>query len=257
MTHARRFLLLGILTGTIAPAGLLLYQLLLGAPDPGVVIITLMSGGIVTLGVAGWVIGRRDDALAERNDALATLSRQLRAQSVTDALTGLPNRRAFDERLSLEMAGARRYARPLAMVMLDLDRFKEVNDRLGHAAGDQVLRAVAAVLDRERRASDLVARHGGEEFAAILPHTGARAAVVWAERVRRAIAASGAPVTASLGVSAVEGAADGPVEGLAEAADRALYAAKNGGRDRVCVAGGAIPRGSDRGEPARCRGRTP
>jgi diguanylate cyclase (GGDEF)-like protein len=184
------------------------------------------------------LIGRRDDALAERNDALAALSQRLHAQSVTDALTGLPNRRAFDERLALELAGARRYARPLALVMLDLDRFKAVNDRLGHAGGDQVLRAVAGVLDRERRASDLVARHGGEEFAAILPHTGARAAAVWAERVRRAIAASEVPVTASLGVAAVEGGIDATAEGLSETADRALYAAKDGGRDRVCVASG-------------------
>ena len=240
MGHARAYLLLGILAGLIAPAGLLGYQVLFGAPDPRLVILTLVTGGIVTLGICGWLIGRRDDALAARNHTLAMLSRQLRVQSVTDALTGLPNRRAFDERLVLETALAARYPRPLAVVMLDLDRFKDINDRHGHPAGDRVLCAVARVLDRQRRASDLVARHGGEEFAAILPHTDAPAALVWAERVRAAIAAiPGLPasVTASLGVAAVEGPAAVTPEALVEASDRALYAAKQAGRNRVCVDG--------------------
>jgi diguanylate cyclase (GGDEF)-like protein len=241
MSHARKYLLLGTLTGLVAPLGLVAYQLLLGAPEPHIVILTLLAGGIAALGLAGWVIGHRDDALAAQNRALAELSAQLRAQSVTDSLTGLPNRRAFDERLALETAVARRYSRALAMVMLDLDRFKEVNDRFGHPAGDEVLRAVADVLDRQRRASDLVARHGGEEFAAILPHTGARSAAAWAERVRRAIAAlafEGTPVTASLGVAAVEGPTAVTPSALSEAADHALYAAKQAGRNRVCVAEG-------------------
>jgi diguanylate cyclase (GGDEF)-like protein len=238
MGHARAYLLLGILAGLIAPAGLLGYQVLFGAPDPRLVILTLVIGGIATLGICGWLIGRRDDALAARNHTLAVLSRQLRVQSVTDALTGLPNRRAFDERLVLETALAARYPRPLAVVMLDLDRFKDINDRHGHPAGDRVLRAVARVLDRQRRASDLVARHGGEEFAAVLPHTDARAALVWAERVRAAIAAiPGLPITASLGVAAVQGPAAVTPEALIEASDRALYAAKEAGRNRVCVDG--------------------
>jgi diguanylate cyclase (GGDEF)-like protein len=241
MRHSHAYLLLGGLTGLLAPAGLVGYQVLFEAPDPGMVILCLMTGGIAALGLAGWLIGRRDDALAARNRDLAELSEQLRAQSDTDALTGLPNRRAFDERLALETALASRYHRALALVMLDLDLFKQTNDRLGHRAGDQVLRTVADILDRQRRASDLVARYGGEEFVAILPHTNAEAASVWAERVRRAIAEStslpGVRTTASLGVAAVEGPTTISAGALTEAADRAMYTAKRAGRNRVATAG--------------------
>jgi diguanylate cyclase (GGDEF)-like protein len=248
--HSLAYMMLGGLTGLIAPGGLLVYGAVAGAPDPVVVVLCLIIGGVAALGAAGWVIGRRDDALAARNRELAALSEQLRTLSVTDALTGLPNRRAFDERLALEVAVTQRYGRSLAVVMIDLDRFKETNDRYGHAAGDEVLRAVAAILDRQRRSVDLVARFGGEEFVAILPHADRRAAGIWAERVRRAIAAYAAAhphaTTASFGVAelsqhgmdGMDGTDSG--EALVAAADAALYRAKHAGRDRVEVAAGSV-----------------
>ena len=234
-------MVLGGLAGLIAPAGLLAYGIVRGAPDPVLVLVFLIIGGMVTLGMAGWVIGRGDDALAARNRELALLGQELHALAVTDALTGLPNRRAFDNRLATEVALASRYQRPLSLVMLDLDRFKEVNDRHGHAVGDAVLRQVAAILQRQRRSGDLVARYGGEELVAILPHTEAEAAAIWAERVRRAIAAlvvtpAGARVvTASFGVAGFEAPHWASVEALLTAADAALYEAKRDGRNCVRV----------------------
>jgi diguanylate cyclase (GGDEF)-like protein len=238
--RSRSYLLLGGLAGLVAPAGLLVYAVLLGAPDPRLVVSLLTAGGVMVLALCGWAIGRAEDALAARNLQLAALSEQLRVLSVTDPLTGLANRRALDERLALEVALAARYHRELALVVLDLDRFKQTNDRCGHPAGDQILRAVAAVMSRERRAGDLVARQGGEEFAAILPHSDERAAAAWSERVRAAIAtarplnAAGlAPTTASFGVAAFE--VGMTPASLMEAADRALYRAKEAGRNQVAV----------------------
>jgi two-component system cell cycle response regulator len=246
---SRHYALLGVLTGLVAPAGMFTYLLLAGSKfDPVELFVATAAGAVATLGAAGWMIGRRDDVLRRRNDELRALSRRLTALSVTDPLTGIANRRAFDERLAVEVARSTRYRVPLTLVMLDLDHFKQLNDRFGHLAGDEVLRAVAAVLDREKRAGDLVARFGGEEFAAILPHTGAAASLAWAERVRGSIAAlavstaelSALTVTASFGVAeCVPG--EGPRRVLDDA-DAALYRAKRGGRNRVVTAGLSAPR---------------
>ena len=100
----------------------------------------------------------------------------------------MPNRRALDERLEGELGRTRRYGTPLAAVMIDLDHFKKLNDRHGHAAGDAVLRQVARILDSEKRRGDIVARYGGEEFVAMLSHADAAAAQTWAERVRSRMA---------------------------------------------------------------------
>lgn len=240
MRNATRFMLLGAATGLLAPAGLALYAVAAGAtPDPGLLVAFLAAGGALALGAAGRMIGRRDDELEARNRALEALSQRLHALSVTDPLTGIANRRTFDERLALEVAVATRYRTPLALVMIDLDRFKRTNDRFGHRVGDEVLRAVGALLARECRAGDLVARYGGEEFVAVLPHTDAIAAARWAERVRAAIAGTPVPsevgpirVTASFGVAAV-GPQTGEPGALVAAADAALYRAKQAGRDRV------------------------
>jgi two-component system, cell cycle response regulator len=173
-----------------------------------------------------------------RGDAEAAEWERLRAEAVRDALTGLPNRRAFDDALAREVARAEREGAPLAALLLDVDRFKTVNDAHGHAAGDAVLRAVAARARGALRAADLLARVGGEELAALLPGADAAAAREAGERIRRAvkdgpIEAGGAaiPVTLSVGVAVRRAGEDGPA--LLARADARLYAAKREGRDRV------------------------
>jgi diguanylate cyclase (GGDEF)-like protein len=238
------YALLGVLAGLLAPAGMFTYILVAGRTlEPLELFLATAFGGMVTLGAAGWMIGRREDVLQRRNEELANLSGRLQALSVTDALTGIPNRRAFDERLAGEVARSNRYHTSLTLVMLDLDHFKQLNDRYGHVAGDAVLRAVAVLLDREKRAGDMVARFGGEELAAILPHTDARAALIWAERLRLQIASLRVPVperpyadhlwiTASFGLAEAAGAGEQPRR-LVDEADRALYRAKRHGRNVV------------------------
>ena len=132
MRTAARYLLLGVLTGLLAPVGLFAFGTLTDRQfDPLELFAIMAVGGVLTFATAGWMIGRRDEALR----ALATI----------DGLTGIPNRRAFDERLALETARTARHAVPLALVMVDLDHFKKFNDRYGHKAGDEVLRRVSAL----------------------------------------------------------------------------------------------------------------
>jgi diguanylate cyclase (GGDEF)-like protein len=229
-----------MLTGLLASAGLLVYAVLQRRSfDPWEMFAMTAAGSIVTLGVAGWMIGHRDEALERRNEDLRALSERLQGLSATDALTAIANRRTFDERLAIEVARSNRYGAPLSLVMIDLDHFKELNDRFGHPAGDEVLKRVAILIDREKRLGDVVARYGGEEFAAILPHTEARAAMIWAERVRLLIAgtevrsdAGSLNVTASFGVAGAAPDRAAP-PALVEEADQALYEAKRQGRNRV------------------------
>jgi diguanylate cyclase (GGDEF)-like protein len=234
---------MGMLTGVMASAGLFVYALLAGRTfDPWEMFAMTVAGSMATLGVAGWMIGRRDDVLEHRNEELRLLSERLQGLSATDALTGIANRRTFDERLAIEVARANRYGTPLSLVMIDLDNFKELNDRFGHLAGDEVLKRVASLVDREKRLGDVVARYGGEEFGAILPHTEARAAAIWAERVRQMIAgtevrseAGALNITASFGLAGAAPDREEPAT-LIEEADRALYEAKRQGRNRVVSA---------------------
>jgi diguanylate cyclase (GGDEF)-like protein len=154
-----------------------------------------------------------------------------------DALTGLANRRAFDDRLAHEVDRTTRGS-TFAVVMIDIDRFKSINDRFGHAAGDTVLRWLGERLGAAARRGDFVARYGGEEFIAILPDAAPGNAVVWAERLRQVIRAAPPPpleeiVTASFGVAAWTAGDTGPT--VVDRADRGLYLAKTGGRDRVVV----------------------
>jgi diguanylate cyclase (GGDEF)-like protein len=169
----------------------------------------------------------------------ARLHEQTKRASVTDPLTGLPNRREFDDDLQAEVRRAQRYDRPLSVLFVDLDHFKLLNDRYGHRAGDVALQAAAAALQRSLRETDRVYRIGGEELVIIAPETAAEQGRTLAERLRRAVATcaeDGAPqVTASFGVAALPHNAVDAV-GLMRAADRALYAAKSRGRDCVVVA---------------------
>ena len=177
---------------------------------------------------------------AEKNRLLARLAEQSR----TDALTGLANRRALDERLFDEMNRARRHAKPLAVALCDLDFFKRVNDRFGHATGDEVLRRVSAILRERCRSTDLVARYGGEEFCIAFIEADAAAASPLCEQLRQAVAAHDwHSVHPALAVTMSIGIADDPQltthEQLLAAADRHLYRAKHEGKDRVCWHGNA------------------
>jgi len=170
---------------------------------------------------------------------LVWVSRQrdrLRAASRTDALTGLANRGRADEIMARAAPTSQRSGVPWAVAMTDIDHFKSVNDRLGHAGGDRVLREVAAVLAHETRASDFCARWGGEEFIIVMDATDRAAARVAGERIRAAVVeatADGESVTASIGVAATVG---GDVDALLHLADCALYDAKHAGRNRVVSA---------------------
>jgi diguanylate cyclase (GGDEF)-like protein len=158
----------------------------------------------------------------------------------TDALTGLPNRRHLLDTSRRMAAQASRTKSPLSVLMLDLDHFKFINDRYGHGRGDEVLSAVGQVLRQTVRESDFAGRYGGEEFLVLLPATDERGARTMAERIRLAVRTITTPgldrqVTVSIGIGALpEHAVD--ADGLERAADRALYLAKNNGRDRVEVA---------------------
>jgi len=162
--------------------------------------------------------------------------------SITDALTGIANRRHFEWRLSEEIERARRYKYPLSALMLDLDHFKQVNDNYGHQIGDIVLQQVAQRLRRILRRTDFLARYGGEEFIVLAPQTPADRALILAERLRQVIAESPIPVadnlqihiTISIGVAVFPNHAQNESE-LIGAADAALYKAKQMGRNRVCM----------------------
>jgi len=158
-----------------------------------------------------------------------------------DGLTGVCNRRHFQVLLSREAERARSAGHPLALLLADVDRFKDVNDRHGHPAGDAVLQHVARLLAQRLRRSDVVARYGGEEFAVLLPGSDREAAAALAEELRREIESSPAAlpapaeplrVTLSFGVASLPDDAASE-QALVSAADRALYSAKNGGRNRV------------------------
>jgi diguanylate cyclase (GGDEF)-like protein len=156
------------------------------------------------------------------------------SEAQVDALTGLANRRALEEILAAEISRAQRFAHQLAVVLLDLDRFKEINDSFGHAAGDGMLRAVSRLLTSLARQGDTVARWGGEEFVVVLPETDLAGARRFAERLRRTIEAHAVgdlTTSASCGVATM--LPEDSVEELLGAADQALYRAKSNGRNRT------------------------
>lgn len=164
-------------------------------------------------------------------------TQRLAAQAFSDPLTGLPNHRAFHERLSEEVQRAYRHQRPLAIALLDVDHFKTVNDSFGHQHVDRLLATVAKIFAGEARTEDVVARIGGDEFTLLLPDTTKEQAAVICERLRRALAASSFPpaekVTLSIGITDLSDALT--AESLIALADGALYWSKGNGRDRVCI----------------------
>ena len=172
---------------------------------------------------------------------------ELEGLASVDGLTGLFNRRHFLDLAESEWSRFDRYERPLSLMMIDIDRFKSINDRYGHDVGDRVIAHVAGICREGKRASDIICRIGGEEFVMLLPETPLDSAVLVAERLRRRIAdsplldpATRVALTASIGV-AEAGSLTADIMALMMAADEALYRAKNAGRDRVVAASVEIP----------------
>jgi diguanylate cyclase (GGDEF)-like protein len=166
------------------------------------------------------------------------LEEELFQAAVTDALTGVPNRRWFQDRATSALLEASRHGHPLGAIFIDVDHFKQINDKLGHEAGDLVLKETARRIDATRRSEDLLCRYGGEEFLLLLPHADLGRSAMFGERVRTAVGATpievaGQPlsVTVSVGVACYR--FGDPVEGLLKRADQAMYRAKEKGRNRV------------------------
>lgn len=203
------------------------------------------------------VLDRRARSLTpEQIQALETLSRQIQEllemrrtliglsdanaklgqQNITDALTGIPNRRAYDQKLTEEFSRAKRTGSSLSLLLIDIDNFKEYNDNFGHPAGDTALQSVARVLMSSLRPYDFLARYGGEEFVIILPSTDLTDSIVVAERVRGLVAGSEFPhrkFTISIGVARLD--VEAGARAMVQAADNGLYRAKAAGRNKVVI----------------------
>jgi len=198
--------------------------------------------------LVGWLQGtvRRHRRVA----SMAAAREQAVLAALTDPLTGLFNRTYLQEHLRAELARTRRYEEPFALIMVDIDRFKRINDTYGHQAGDEVLRMAAQRLRGSLRATDFVARYGGEEFCVILPHTTAEQGAVVAEKIRRSFADvpfTGPVEDKPLTVTVSVGAAFAPVDGLTDVvlvglADQAMYTAKGAGRNQVVTTADASMR---------------
>jgi diguanylate cyclase (GGDEF)-like protein len=244
MTRTRQRALQGAFFGTATALGWVLMECAVGL-HPGREITRqpflyayLLLGALVGFALFGGFLGRSEDHLLEANARLDEMA-------VSDPLTGLKNVRYFRARLAEAEAQARRSGEPLSLVVLDLDYFKQVNDRYGHETGDAVLRAVSAAIASAVREGDTaarvgaVARMGGEEFAVLLAGSGPDEAARVAERVLHAVRQCAVPaeratvrITASAGVAALHDG-DGESRDVYARADQAMYAAKRAGRDRV------------------------
>ncbi len=197
--------------------------------DPGLRLAMFMAVGLIT-GVVTLVVL----ALREQIRVLVTRLGEL---AIHDSLTGALNRGAFEQRLEAELARTDRMGAPCALVVLDVDHFKRINDTGGHAAGDAALRALALTITGAKRRSDVFGRIGGEEFAVVLPDTGLEGATTFAEKLRTSLRATMGDVTVSFGVTDAA-TAGRTVRGMLHSADIALYDAKRQGRDRVVTAEG-------------------
>jgi diguanylate cyclase (GGDEF)-like protein/PAS domain S-box-containing protein len=186
------------------------------------------DGRLLAFGKVTTDLTARRQAEEQLNNVLGLLEQTVRI----DHLTGLPNRRAWDERVCEELERARRQGSPLCIAVIDLDHFKRVNDEHGHAAGDALLKHAALRWRQAIRPTDVLARYGGEEFALVLPACGLEQARDALDRVRSATPSGN---TCSIGVAQWKGGSE-TIEQLLGRADRAMYAAKHHGRDRVAVA---------------------
>ena len=239
LTRERTYALLGAVLAIAAPLGLLILKAAVLGEWPSVEFVvhqireqTLVYAYITVVPlmlflILGWLVG--------------TQEMRLRRRSNTDALTGLSNRRYFDERLQSELARCARYNTPLSLLIIDLDHLKQINDERGHVAGDAALIAVAEALRQSSRATDVNARYGGDEFAILAVNTRGGEAAELAERVRERVSTLEVnsvqqPVSVSIGVCDVATLGEPDADRLFNAADIALYDAKDRGRNRVAVA---------------------
>ena len=210
-------------------------------------IAALASQGLATLNLSYQeMTSRLERSLEEQTEMaqeLDKVNKDLEERASTDGLTGLSNRRAFDESLERELAQSQRQNKPLSLIILDVDHFKRFNDDFGHQAGDLVLKQLGGTLTASVRKSDLPARYGGEEFAVVMPFTNQAQAIGVAERVRSNVEQMRVPwegqmlkVTVSLGCTTVLGSrSDISPEATIKAADAALYEAKENGRNQVVL----------------------
>ncbi len=211
--------------------------------DPADVLAFLVNNTILELGE--FVAGAQRRAAEDRRrleQLVEERTAELKVLATTDALTGTLNRRRFFEEAEEERARSARYKHPLSLAMLDLDHFKAINDRFGHAVGDEALQRAAAVMRRVVRRQDRVGRYGGEEFGVLFPETGLDEALSVAERLRREIASEEihageerVELRVSCGVAAWR--PDESIDATLRRADAALYQAKQAGRNRVTAAG--------------------
>jgi diguanylate cyclase (GGDEF)-like protein len=179
---------------------------------------------------------RLDSAYKE----LESTNVRLKETSFKDEVTGLYNRRFFSVRLEEEMSRYRRFNHPVALVLMDLDGFKAVNDEMGHMVGDETLRDIGQILMKHSRGINVVSRYGGDEFAVLLVETSKSGAQVYADRIRQIIESypfsHGRPITASFGIASLPDDEATTAETLIRAADEALYAAKRAGKNQVAAA---------------------
>jgi diguanylate cyclase (GGDEF)-like protein len=183
---------------------------------------------------------RAGKRIVDLQKELLETNKRLELLSITDGLTRLYNHRYFQDELARAFDESKRYSRPLSLAMIDIDFFKKINDTYGHAVGDEVLKYVSRLFSESARSTDLVARYGGEEFAVMMPETGLEDAITFAEKIRNLLEsqpvptqAVALPVTVSIGVSSVPRTRIHSPKEMVVAADRALYRAKKGGRNRV------------------------
>jgi len=183
---------------------------------------------------------RAGKRIVDLQKELVETNKRLELLSITDGLTKLFNHRHFQDEVARAFKESQRYNRPLSLAMIDLDFFKKMNDTHGHAVGDEVLKGVSKLFRDSTRATDLVARYGGEEFAVMMPETALEDAIIFAEQIRSLVAdapvltaAGPVKVTVSIGVASVPHSRIRSAKDLVVLADKALYRAKKGGRNRV------------------------
>lgn len=251
MTRRCRYTLLGVLAGLCVPLGAWALRFPAHHGDWPMewglyrfFYAYMGAAAAASLGLCGRLLGAQLDTLENERCSCRSTRQILNKLALTDGLTGLHNRRSLDEHLDQELREAGRYGSPLTCLMLDIDRFKRLNDAYGHPFGDAVLAGIGGIIAETVRRADIAGRYGGEEFLIVMPRLEASAALASAERLRAAIESrtflrEGEPVSVTVSIGVAESRSL-PLErrsrrALIEAADRALYDAKGSGRNRCAL----------------------